>query len=517
VPDTFAVDYECTLDMEIVNSGSMNVAPGMMGETVSGIPTGATCAVTEQKLPMISGFTWANPSYEPRSGEVDIESEGKTYTVKVMNEIFKDNPGRGQLELAKTLMGGPEGYVGPFTLEYVCSKKGQDDVSGSQIVDAGSSAVISDLRPGSNCVVSEPALPNPPNGYSFGEPTFEPSNSVKIKSKKKVTVTTENTLMRDEGNLRITKSLTGTPVDFDPEFDVSYLCTSEGEADISGSAALSAGGTVELPSEGTIPAGYECTVTEGALPALPAGYSWNAPEYSNNQETDPGNVVTIVKNFVTPPDQEVPVDQMATVDIANSATFSSVPVTPASGSGAGALTVSKTLSGAPAGFAASFSVAYTCSGTTGSLSGALSLGAGESATVFNVPNGYTCSVSENELPAAPAGFSWETPVVSGSPTSAIADNSTVSVTVANSLSADEAIPVEPASPVTPAAPVGPASPVTPESPIQVGPAGVPTLVPAGGGAASVAALEGLPLGWFLAIVIAMALAIAGAAYLLRSR
>jgi len=33
----------------------------------------------------------------------------------------------------------------------------------------------------------------------------------------------------------------------------------------------------------------------------------------------------------------------------------------------------------------------------------------------------------------------------------------------------------------------------------------------------VAALEGLPLGWFLAIVIAMALAIAGAAYLLRSR
>ena len=60
----------------------------------------------------------------------------------------------------------------------------------------------------------------------------------------------------------------------------------------------------------------------------------------------------------------------------------------------------------------------------------------------------------------------------------------------------------------------PASPVTPESPVQVGPAGVPTVVPAGGGAA-VAALDDQPVWLFLVIVIGMSLAIAGAAYLMR--
>jgi hypothetical protein len=475
VPESFPIDYECILDEEIVKSGSVDVAPGMMGETVSGIPTGATCTIEEQELPTIPGFTWATPSYEPRSGEVEIESEGQTYTVKVINEIFKDNPGRGQLELVKTLTGGPEGYVGPFTLEYLCTKEGHDDVSGSRTVDAGSSAMISDLRPGTECVVSEPSLPTPPSGFSFGVPTFDPSDTVQIKSKDKVTVTTQNTLTRDEGNLRVTKSLTGTPADFDPDFDVSYTCTLEGEEDITGSATVAAGGSVELPSEGTIPAGYECTVIEGALPTLPAGYSWNAPGYSNNQGTEPGNVVTIVKNTVLPPDQEIPIDQMATVAIANSATTPSVPVTPASGGGAGALTVSKTLTGGPEGFAPAFSIAWACSGSTGSLSGVLSVAAGGSATVFNVPNGYTCSVSEDALPDAPAGFTWGIPAISGSPTSAISGNSTVSVTVANSLIAEEVAPVEPASPVEPAVPVEPASPDTP--------AGVPLLVPAGGGAA----------------------------------
>jgi hypothetical protein len=211
-------------------------------------------------------------------------------------------------------------------------------------------------------------------------------------------------------------------------------------------------------------------------------------------------VVTIVKNNVTPPDQELPVDQMATVNIANSATFTSVPVTPASGPGAGALTVSKTLSGAPEGFAPAFAVLWSCSGTSGSLSGELSLAPGDDATVFNIPNGYSCSVSENDLPAAPAGFSWAAPQITGSPTPAVADNSTVSVTVVNALLPDETVPVEPASPVEPAIPVEPASPVTPT---QVGPAGVPTVVPAGGGASAVVP-TGQPVWLFL-----------GAAYLMR--
>ena len=137
--------------------------------------------------------------------------------------------------------------------------------------------------------------------------------------------------------------------------------------------------------------------------------------------------------------------------------------------------------------------------------------------MFNVPNGYTCSVSEDTLPDAPAGFSWGIPAVSGSPTSAIAGNSTVSVTVANSLIAEEVAPVEPASPVEPAVPVEPASPAVPVEPASpVTPAGVPLLVPAGGGAAS-GITDDLPVMAYLLVLLGMGSAVAGAAYLLRSR
>jgi len=284
---------------------------------------------------------------------------------------------------------------------------------------------------GYKCAVSESELPTPPLGYAFGEPTFAPKDGmVTINGKEKVTVTTENTLVRGEGNLRITKSLTGTPGDYDPDFTVNYLCTSDGEEDYSGSVTIANGGTVEVPSGESIPGGYECTVTEGDLPGLPAGYTWNAPGYSNNQGTDPGNVVTIVQNTVEPADQELPIDQMATVTIANSASTSTVPVTPSSGGGV----------------------------TT----------------------------------PAPA-----VPVIPVEPASPV----------------EPAVPVEPASPVEPTVPVEPASP---ETPVAVEPAGIPLLVPAGGGAASGIA-DDLPVAAYLLVLLGMGTAVGGAAYLLRSR
>ena len=509
----------------LVLGGLVLAVPGQADDS-NGLNVPAEAQATEDQAPdgdekvTICHFTESerNPYVE-----ITVDAEGLNGHGDHPNDIIPipeegcpsdpPEPVTGSLELKKKLEGGPKEYIGEFRIVYACTMDDAMDITGSKDIESGSSATVMDIPAGYECEISEPSLPTPPSGFSFGVPTFDPSDTVKIKSKEMATVTIENTLTRDEGNLRITKSLTGTPADFAPDFDVSYTCTLEGEADITGSATVAAGGSVELPSKGTIPAGYECTVVEGALPTLPAGYSWNASGYSNNQGTEPGNVVTIVKNTVLPPDQEVPIDQMATVAIANSATTPSVPVTPASGGGAGALTLSKTLTGGPDGFAPAFSIAWACSGSTGSLSGVPSVAAGGSATVFNVPNGYTCSVSEDTLPDAPAGFSWGIPAVSGSPTSAIAGNSTVSVTVANSLIAEEVAPVEPASPVEPAVPVEPASPDTPAA---VAPAGVPLLVPAGGGAAS-GITDDLPIVGYLLALLGMGSAVAGAAYLLRSR
>lgn len=504
VPDTFSIEYECTLDDKKTMSGSVDVAPGVTGEMVSDIPTGSTCTISETKLPEIEGFTWADVTYNPQS--VEITSPDMTFTTSARNEISMDGIG---LQLTKTLTGGPTGYAGPFTLDYVCTKGEEPMISGSETLEAGSSVMVTGLTPGYECVVTEPVLPSAPAGYAFGAPTFDPKDgSVTIDGKTKATVTTSNTLTRDEGNLRITKTLTGTPDDFDPEFDVSYLCTSPDETEISGSITINEGGSVVVPEEGTIPGGYECTVTEGALPALPTGYTWNTPGYTNNQQTDPGNVVTIVKNTVV--DQDVPVDQMATVNITNSATLSSVPVTPASSSLGGALAVSKILTGGPTGFAPAFSVGYTCSTPSGGVSGELSLAPGDTATVLDVPSGASCSVTENDLPAAPEGFTWAPPQVTGSPTSPISGGSTADVTVVNTLVAEEVeTPVEPASPVTPAEPD---NPVEPASPVE--PAGFPTVVPAGGGALG-NAVDSLPIWQYLLVVLGLALGIGGYAYLIR--
>ena len=517
LPPTFVIDYECKIGDEVTTSGTLNVAPGAMGETVTGIPTGSTCTITEQTPPNVPGFRWSTVTYDPQN--VDITTQGGTFTVEAITSLTKKV---GSLELRKILSGGPADYEGPFTINYLCTKddmtigatarqlNGNGEISGSREVAAGQSAVVNGIPEGYECLISEPTLPTAPVGYTFGAPTFSPSDAmVTIVDDQTATVTTENTLNRDLGSLRISKDLLGTPVGFDPEFDVSYLCTLEGEEDISGSTTLSAGETVVILEE-SIPTGYECTVTEGPLPVLPTGYTWNSAVYSNNQGTEPGNTVTIVMDSVMEPGQDLPTDQMATVEIANSATFTSIPVPP---SAVGSMTVTKVLNGGPYAFTGAFQIAYICSGPGGTLSSVLSLGAGDSATVFNIPVGFTCTVSESNLSGAPLGFTWSAPVITGSPTPVITEGLDASVTVTNTLNAEGAAIVGPASPPSPpAVPVEPASPDT----TAVQPAGVPTSVPAGGGALT-NLVNAIPTWMYLAALFILLVLAGGLAYRTRNQ
>ena len=72
---------------------------------------------------------------------------------------------------------------------------------------AGAAAVTArtGIPTGTQCTVSE-TLPNPPTGWSFGTPTYDPSATVTIATKDQVvTVTVQNTLTRDTGSLAVTK------------------------------------------------------------------------------------------------------------------------------------------------------------------------------------------------------------------------------------------------------------------------------------------------------------------------
>ena len=281
-----------------------------------------------------------------------------------------------------------------------------------------------------------------------------------------VDVTVNNTLTRNLGSLKVTKSLTGGT--FADSFDFTYSCVLDEEEPITGTLSAAAGGSDQRNG---IPTGYVCTVTE-TLPGAPSGYTWSTPVYSNNQERTPSNTVEIVVNEIPGETKEEPaIIQTASVNVANQLNL--IPPPPPS-DGSGGLTIGKTLTGAPDGYdSPAFQIAYSC--TNGGPSGTVSLKAGTSTTVTNIPNGSVCTVSENSLPEPPTGYEWSKPTITGSPTSPITASAGGNVIVANALNPLLLTPVLPAT-IPPA--TVPPLPATVPVPAK---ATIPTAVPAGGG------------------------------------
>jgi hypothetical protein len=149
----------------------------------------------------------------------------------------------------------------------------------------------------------------------------------------------------------------------------------------------------------------------------------------------------------------------------------------------GSLTITKRLIDGGAVYSKAFNIDYVCAlDGSSDLSGTVSVPAGTSKTVTDIPSGYVCEVSE-ALPPAVAGFTWVTPVVTGSPTAAIAKGRIAGVEVVNQLNA---IPAP--TPITPT-PVAVAV-ITPEG---VTPPSVGVVTPDPVGVA--VPIENLPIGF----------------------
>ena len=248
------------------------------------------------------------------------------------------------------------------------------------------------------------------------------------------------------GDLQILKSLSNPNVAPVPAtFAIGYVCSiGQGEGTRytkSGQVNVAPGGagvTVE-----DIPMGATCTITE-VTPSPISGYTWAAVTYSPQS-------VEIARNGGT-----------FTVQANNAITGN--PCTVNCGPpGPGSLALNKTVTGGPAGYVGPFDIQYSC--TNGGPSGTASVTAGVPFVINNIPNGSVCTVSENSLPTAPAGYTWSSQSDSGG-TVTISTGKTSSVTVTNGLTP---IPVAPAIVPQPAKVVVPAK------------ATIPASVPAGGG------------------------------------
>ena len=97
MPGSYTVNYDCGVDTDGSTElkGSKSVTTSTPA-TVSGIPTGNTCSVTEVKPADIPGFTWGTITYTPSS--IEIKDETSEFKITVGNTITKD---RGALIVDK--------------------------------------------------------------------------------------------------------------------------------------------------------------------------------------------------------------------------------------------------------------------------------------------------------------------------------------------------------------------------------------------------------------------------------
>ncbi len=87
---------------------------------------------------------------------------------------------------------------------------------------------------------------------------------------------------RQKGSLKITKNVTGdVPPSFSQVFTFDVLCTLTGKPDLTFNDLAINYPTATFVTQGNIPTGYSCAVTEDP-PTAVTGYTWGAPIYTGN-------------------------------------------------------------------------------------------------------------------------------------------------------------------------------------------------------------------------------------------
>ena len=88
---TFDINYTCVDGADKVKEGTVKLAAGA-SETITGLPTGTTCTVTEPNLPANpTGWTFNPPTYSP-SNTATVTTKDQTVSVTVINSVAQVSP-----------------------------------------------------------------------------------------------------------------------------------------------------------------------------------------------------------------------------------------------------------------------------------------------------------------------------------------------------------------------------------------------------------------------------------------
>jgi hypothetical protein len=174
---TFTIAYDCSDGT--THDGTVTLSAGG-SQTITGIPTGTQCTVTEPTLPTPPmGWSFEEPSFLPESGIVTITASTISNIgisgapigaeVTVTNAISRDT---GELKISKEFDPLISDFTGTFTIAYDCDDGTDHD--GTVTLAANGSETISGIPTGTICTVTEPTLPAAPMGWTFGTPAFNP-------------------------------------------------------------------------------------------------------------------------------------------------------------------------------------------------------------------------------------------------------------------------------------------------------------------------------------------------------
>jgi len=379
---SFTIAYSC----DDGTSGTVDLAAGG-SDTITGIPLNTNCTVTEPTLPTPpTGWSFGLPTFYPETGIVTITEASPAYAeVTVTNTISRDT---GTLTITKYFDPLTSGFEGTFAIDYDCDDGTAHD--GTVNLAADTSETITGIPTGTICTITEPNLPTPPTGWSFGEPIFSPASGTvsvvigtlggsEIMAPATAWVTVTNSISRDLGELKISKVFDPLTSGFTGDFTITYDCDDDPAHD--GTVTLAAG---EFETISGIPTGTTCHVSEGELPAAPEGWSFNGPTY------DPYNGTAVISLVPS----EVVVTNTIVEDVVQT----------------GELKITKVFDPLTSGYNGDFIVTYDCDDAN--HSGGISLAAGASQSVTGIPVGTTCTVYEVVLPAAPEGWVFRLPTFS---------------------------------------------------------------------------------------------------------
>ncbi len=424
---SFQLSLVCTLDGATTTYGPVGVKNGATGHLA--VPLGSKCTITEVTPAPGAGlkdssFAWDTPTF---SGEQTVASTGGSYTFTATNHVKRV---RGDLALTKVLV-DPDSVTDPtrtYSGTWKCKRAGDADVSGGwSRVGAGTATLTGvpagGILLGSTCAPTEAALTAPPSAgdssYYWDAPGLDDATTSAAGT---ATMKVTNTVLRHTGKLEVRKVLsgeTGGYVATGQQFRVTYTCAAKlpGQGNITGDVKLEAGAAAVTLVDG-VPTGWECAVAEDTTSLKQsqledASYAWGTTTISGLTN---GKVTVASSPATLTVDNEI---------VRKTGTFG---ITKAIAAGTPAGVVKPT---------AAFSGTYTCTYDGQTVkSGTWAVTGAGAATLTPAASGLPattlCSAEEStpsEAGLVDAGWTWDTPQVSGDVT--IADGSTPVITVTN--------------------------------------------------------------------------------------